>query len=175
MLIKFFYFLLDKLLFCFLLFQKSNELKQYRINYEYSKYFLGEDDFGKSYETILQPLITEVGGIDKIDCIYSIKSILFCDTAVKKIDQFIVWKLYALLEYYDISDRSLSDVQLFNSKRLELYLVKRYHDKYFCFYIAELYSQKLNILEAYNFVKVKPWIFKQRQLIFNKEKGFVSI
>src|SRR5262245_23629923 len=95
---RFFYFIGDKLLYPLLLFEKSNELKQYQLSHEYATNFLGENDFGRRYEIILTPLIEHAGGIGKVENIYMIKSILFNnDTVRKKIDFFIQNKLFALL------------------------------------------------------------------------------
>jgi hypothetical protein len=169
------YFFIDKLLYVLLFFEKSNELKQFKYNYEYSKNFLQEDDFGERYKKILGPLVSEAGGIDNIVSIHLIKSSISDDIVFKKIDSFITMRLYALLQFYEVNDSRLDDFQIFNSKNLRLYLVKKKNSKQYCIYLTELYAQKLSIRKFYGFTKGRPQIFKRRQLVYNNGKGFVSI
>jgi hypothetical protein len=166
-----FNFVGDKLLRLLFLFEFRNDQKRtYKSNYEYHKNFLGNVDFSKE-ASMFQPLVAELGSPPKK--IYNIKTSVYADEVVKKADYYIrnhFWGLFHLLDY---SGDELNDEDYFSLGSIRVYLLM--YDEHKHIAIVRSRREHFDILKTYKYVRVSPRVFKDRQLVYSKDLGYVAI
>lgn len=166
---KAFDFLLDKVLRLFFLFERP---KKGEDDYIYERDFLGIADYGKEEAEIFKPVTEKVN--NDFDEIYNIKTSLYHDSVITKLKYHIengFWGLFSLvlydgykLEYNNFFKQpSIIVYLIIDSKNVRHIAIVKSKVKYF------------ELLAFYKQVDVSVRSFKERKLVYSKQKGFISL
>jgi hypothetical protein len=166
---KAFDFLLDKVLRLIFLFERPKKIED---GYIYERDFLGITDYGKEEAEIFKP-VTEKTNND-FDKIYNIKTSLYHISVINKLKYYIengFWGLFSLVLY---DDYSLDNDDFFKQPSIIVYLII---DSKNVRHIAIVESKvkHFELLAFYKEVDVSERSFKERKLVYSKQKGFISL
>ena len=165
---KFFDFIIDKVLRLLSLFARSPKDD----GYIYERDFLGIADYGKGEAEIFKPVTEKIN--NDFEEIYNVKTSLYNDSVIAKMKYYIENSFWGLLSLVLYDGYRLGNDDFFNQPSLIVYLiVNSKSEKHIVIVKSEVKS--FEVLAFYKRVNVSIKKFKDRKLIYSKEKGFTSL
>lgn len=166
---KVFDFLLDKVLRLFFLFERPKKRDD---DYIYERDFLGVADYGKEEAEIFKPVTEKVD--NDFEKIYNVKTSLYHDSVVAKLKYYIENGFWGLLSLVLYDGYKLGNDDFFNQPSLIVYLiVSSKSEKHIVIVKSEV--KHFEVLAFYKGVDASIRNFKERKLVYSKEKGFTSL
>lgn len=165
---KGFDFILDKILQFLILFERPPKDD----GYIYERDFLGIADYGKGIAEIFRPVIEKVN--NDFEEIYNIKTSLYHESVITKIKYYVenrFWGLFSLLLYDGFR---LSNDDYFEQDSIMVYLVIN-TKKEKNIIVVRSRIKHFEVVAYYKKVNSSIGNFKERKLVYSKEKGFVSL
>lgn len=161
-------FILDKIIRLLSLF----ELPPKDDGYIYERDFLGIADYGNGVAEIFKPVAEKVN--DDFEKIYNIKTSLYHGSVLTKVKYYIenrFWGLFSLALYDGLE---LSNDDYFKQDSLMVYLIVN-TKKEKNIIIVRSQVKHFEVIAFYNKINASIRIFKERKLVYSKEKGFTSL
>lgn len=166
---KAFDFFMDKVLRLLFLFERP---KKSNDNYIYERDFLGIADYGKEESEIFKPVTEKVD--NDFDKIYNVKTSLYHSSVITKLKYYIengFWGLFSLTLY---DGYGLDNEDFFKKTSIIVYLViDSKNEKHIAIVASKV--KHFELLAFYKKVDTSIRNFKERKLVYSKQKGFVSL
>jgi hypothetical protein len=165
---KVFDFILDKILRLLSLFERPPKDD----GYIYERDFLGIADYGKGVAEIFKPVTEKVN--NDFERIYNIKTSLYHESVLTKVKYYVenrFWGLFSLALYDGFE---LSNDDYFEQDSIMVYLVvntKKEKD----IIVVKSQVKHFEVIAFYKKVNASIRNFKERKLVYSKEKGFTSL
>jgi hypothetical protein len=161
-------FILDKILRLLSLFERPPKDD----GYVYERDFLGIADYGKEKAEIFKPVIEKVDS--EYEKIYNIKTSLYHDRVLSKAKYCIENRFWGLFSFVLYDGYRLDNEGFFNQPSLIVYLiVNSRKEKHIV--IVKSKVKHFEVLAFYREVNASIRSFKERKLVYSKEKGFTSL
>lgn len=159
----------DKFYRFLLLFETSTKKED---DYNYSRDFLGEADYWKDLAEIFKP-VTELTNNDFYK-IYSIKETLYSETVLDKIRYTIKNKFWGIFAFTRMDGIRMSNSDYFNNPSIRVYLIINHNnDKLIA--VVKSKVRHFEVLDWYPKIKSNLNSFKEKKLVYCKEKKFISL
>ena len=159
----------DKIILLLCLWQRVDELKSFRNLHRFntpqapSLYSIWDTLFEQ------QPQIKNT----EIDKIYKLNSSIFFDWSLQRVDYYITNHFWSLLDFFEIDTWNWSNEDVFGNPSLITYVIFKKDEMEIV--IVSLQNQQYKLLKSYSLKRLPLWKFKRRQLVYEKNKGFLSI
>jgi hypothetical protein len=160
---------IDKFLRVLLLFDFSFKKDD---GYNYQRDFLGKEDYWKDLSEIFKP-VTEIVNND-FDKIYSIKDTLYNEPVLSKIKYCIENKFWGIFAFTLSDGYQMSNEEYFNQPSIRVYLIEN-SSKENTIVVVKSKVKHFEVLLCYP--KMNVWVrnFKDRKLVYSKDKNFLSL
>lgn len=163
-----FYFC-DKIAFMLNRLEKVDEFKSYSTINNYVQKNQNDFDVKSNGELIWKSLFNSELTIEQscIEKVYNIKKTYLYDIILDKIKFYIHYKLWNLLDGYEVDTSKWTNEQIFFVPSLYVYLVVLTNGQMIII-LTSLSEKKLKLIELYQIETVNIHLFRRRQMVLDK-------